>query len=712
MEHFVRPVDYYQRDYDLVKTYVEDAAMYLHKQTNRPINECREFVNSQIAPGGPTPLRIPRALILKRNRFGDREEQEVRFDDYLNDIRDGNEILAPNLTSYLHPSKKKSLLAEYIIGNLGKRKKAKKEMFAAEMAGNKTLVEIKDSQQTTYKIKNNALSGAQCSAFNILINKTAHSTLTSGCRTATSYGNANNEKFLYGNRHYWMPDVVKTNFISIITHTDFERLAVIMEKYKLKAPTVDQVMACVHRCTESYWRSANQMSIIESMVKSFTPLERAAVLFTGDLYHTAKVNPEFVRSFLAKFIERPEPIPFDEAEKHIKSMSSNLTAYVSMLCSVELRGEMLDDAKKRPDDYCFIGAVAKQISTVLESYHDFIQTFWVTDNIPSSIYYLPDIVRRGVITSDTDSTIFSVQYWTEWFTGAIDFSPESMAIANTMIYFSGETIRHILARFSGNMGVDAENLFRLSMKNEYYFPVFATTSRAKHYYAYVGAREGNVYKHLETEIKGVALRSSNVPKFVIETTHDLMRSTMDDIMSGKKVSVKAVLKKVANVERRIRRSIESGSNELLSRTQIKGPASYKDPASSNYTHYQMWETVFADKYGHVGEPPYSAVKVSINADNPTKLKAWLDSMEDRAIAEKMEMWLTRVNRRNLTMLLLPEVVVRSSGIPPEVVSGIDIRSLTSQVTESNYLFLESIGVFMKNDNNTRLVSDTKWLLTE
>lgn len=712
MDHFIKPVEHYQRDYNLIETYVQETATYLHKQTDQPLDNCIQYVRGQIASNGPTPLRIPRALTLKRNRHGDRVKEEVRLDEYLEDVRRSNEILAPNMTAYLHPDVKKSLLADYIIGNLEKRKVAKKEMFRAEMAGNKELAARKDNEQTSFKLNNNALSGAQVSAHNPLVNKTAHSTLTSGCRTATSYGNANNEKFLYGNRHYWMPDVVKTNFISIISHTDFVQFEATMKKFKLKCPTVEEVMACVHRCTESYWRSPNQTSIIESLVKSFSPLERAAVLFTGDFYQMSRVNPEFVRQFLGSLIRRPAPIPVEEAEVFIKAMSSNLTAYVSMMSAKELEGGTLNDAKDRPEAYGQVGAIAKNIMEVLDEYHDFIQTFWVTDNLPSSIYNLPNIVRRGVITSDTDSTIFTVQYWTEWYTGALDFSEESTAIANTMIYFSGETIRHILARFSANMGVDAKNLFRLSMKNEYYFPVFVLTSRAKHYFAYVAAREGNVYKHLETEIKGVALRSSNVPGFVIDETHALMRSCMDDVMAGRNISVKRTMGKVAEVERRIRKSIESGSNELLTRTQIKGPSSYKDPSSSNYIHYQMWEDVFADKYGHIAEPPYSAVKVSIDADNPTKLKAWLEKMKDRSIAEKMEVWLARSNRRGVTMLLLPETVVRSVGVPEEIVVGIDIRSLVSQTTESFYLFLEALGIYMKNANNTRLVSDNGWLLTD
>ena len=35
----------------------------------------------------------------------------------------------------------------------------------------------------------------------------------------------------------------------------------------------------------------------------------------------------------------------------------------------------------------------------------------------------------------------------------------------------------------------------------------------------------------------------------------------------------------------------------------------KGPSESPYFHYLLWENVFAEKYGHVDEPPYGVIKV-------------------------------------------------------------------------------------------------------
>jgi hypothetical protein len=180
------------------------------------------------------------------------------------------------------------------------------------------------------------------------------------------------------------------------------------------------------------------------------------------------------------------------------------------------------------------------------------------------------------------------------------------------------------------------------------------------------------------------------------------------VIAGEKISYRKILSEVAEIENGIRASIEAGKYDLMSRTSIKGPESYKDANSSNYIHYEMWEDVFANKYGHTPPPPYSAIKVSVDAPNPTKLKEWIANMGDPAISANFEAWIAKRGRKDVTMLLVPEAVVSSSGIPKELVRGVNIRELIAGVMEAFYLILESLGIYMKNRNLTRLASDTDW----
>ena len=120
------------------------------------------------------------------------------------------------------------------------------------------------------------------------------------CRSATSYANANNEKFLYGNRHYYSPDVVKANIVSIVQHSDMEAFERVMIAWQLRHPTVEEAMGCVKRGSMAYWRNPEQLSLIEELLTALRPVERSAFVYTNDLYHLALLNPAFVHEFLRK----------------------------------------------------------------------------------------------------------------------------------------------------------------------------------------------------------------------------------------------------------------------------------------------------------------------------------------------------------------------------------------------------------------------------
>lgn len=723
MHHFVRPAETYTRDVNLQRTYVEDGAKYVATMRKIPLAQAREFVQKLVGPGGKHAFRDPATLVLVRQPNGDREQRTMRFSEFLGSVYEKRQMLSPSMTAYVHPDDKKSLLAVYIDKNLARRKAAKAEMFAAKMAGDEALANIGNSKQTTFKIKNNSLSGAHSSPYTILWNKSSHSTLTSTCRVATSYGNTNNEKFLYGNRHYWCPDVARNNIISIINHTDLAKMEAVMAKFELLPPTVGELKDLLHRCCNEYWRDEKEMANLVELLENLSDTERAAFAFTSDLYHLAQTNPKFVREFLRRLSHHPaEPQSVEEADKWIKEMDGNLEAFVFMLCSKELNGGTLKDANgdksniklrdARPEDYGRIGAAAKSVIDTLDHYEEFIRCFWVSDNLPASIFHAPGILRRSAVTSDTDSTIFTVQYWTQWYRGKLDFTKESEDIASTTVYLAGQLIRHILASTSGAMGVAKQYVNKLSMKNEYYFPVFALTSRAKHYYAYRAAQEGNVLKELELEIKGVALRNSNIPPEITDKAHWLITYVMDSVMSGKKMNASRVLRYVAKVEQEIRDGVLGGKFDLLGKMQIKGREAYKNPESSNYLHYDLWQSVFAPTYGNAPPPPYVAIKVPVDLERKADVAAWLDKMENPAIRDNMKAWLEANGKDKMAVMYLPEQVLALTGIPKEIISAVDIRPLIIQTVEAFYLILESLGIFMKNKDQTRLVSDETWLLAE
>lgn len=711
MDAFVKPPEEYQRDVNILRDYVRSMSTYLSKMTGEPIEACYKYVMQETRPGGSMPIKDPEVAVLVRQKNGDRKKVPNTLQGFLGDVYAGKEILSPSMTSYLNPDQKESLLGMYITGNLAKRKDAKHQELIAEMDKDLVRTAMFSGLQTSLKTKNNSLSGAHVSEHTFLFNKTAHSTLTSTCRAAASYGNANNEKFIMGNRHYWSPDAVTANILSIITHTDLTALEQLINNRGLIYPSVDQIMELIKRSTSPYWRNDNSMAVIHRFVETLLPVERAAFAYVGDFYHLAKFNDQFVRTFMER-LSRCVQVPAADPTAIMKKADGDLKMFVCVVMAnyrEHLKGMTLDKVQKElPEDYAMVASTAQSVMETVSDYLDMIRVLWVSDNMPSEVAYTPTIMRRCAITSDTDSTIFTVQHWTQWYVGKLDFTPTSNAVAAGVVYLASQSIRHILAQLSANMGVVVRHRGMLQMKNEFMFPVFGLTPLAKHYFAYRSAREGNVYAEFEPEIKGVNLRNSAIPPNIMGKAKKLMLWVMDEIVAGRKISYRKVLKIVADVENEIASSIRRGSYEYFSTTTIKTKESYKNPGSSNYAHYALWEEVFADKYGHAEAPPYVAVKVSVDADNPTKFKRWCDSMEDKAVGEKLKQHIASKGRNSITTLLLPQSVLMVKGAPPEIIAGTAVRQLVSELCKSFYIVLESLGLFLMNSNLSRMASDEEW----
>src|SRR5574343_14989 len=253
VNHFVYPTNEYRRQINMVGYAQEQKAIYLSIMTGDAYDTCYKWVVEAEGKGGVVERKVPRVLSLVRHTEGNREKETITFDEFIGDLSKKRLIMSPSMAVYYHPSVKKSILAKFVTINVKGRGVAKKEMFAAQRAGDKVLESIKDGEQSSYKISNNSLSGAHNSKYTVLWLRSAHSTLTSICRTAAAYANANNEKLLHGNRHYYEPELVLENIISVIHQTDFLALEHLVRKYNLYCPTPAEVLKDIQRSTDFYW---------------------------------------------------------------------------------------------------------------------------------------------------------------------------------------------------------------------------------------------------------------------------------------------------------------------------------------------------------------------------------------------------------------------------------------------------------------------------
>lgn len=706
VDPFRLPATAYKRSINPVGDYIEQASLYLSIETGKPQEECKAFITSGLNNRLFPDVNNPKVTYLQRNDNGDREIQEITLMGYLKEVTGKEELLAPTMTTYLPPKQHESVLVRYIDSNVKKRSVAKKAMFAAAAAGDIEKEFFENVTQRNTKLGNNAISGAHASNSNVLYNQTAHSTLTSNCRLTSGYGNANNEKLLTGNRHYWNPYIVLNNIISIIQNTDYEKLQVIINKYNLVLPDVDQALVCVKYSTDFYWYSPAGLQWIERLLFKLTPLQRAAFVYTGDLYHIKKHNEEFIRTFITKLtrkvtgkVDNPIATIHDFHEDHLN--------FAHQICSEEMKGKGKDyKAIKDSEELQTLYLTTKNIQDTITEYFDFIQCIMVNNNVPASVGHFPDSIRRAAITSDTDSTIFTAQDWVQWYFGEIRFDPPAIAVGSAMIFLASQAIVHILAKMSKNFGIEDKRLFQVAMKNEFYFPIFIPTNVTKHYFALISAQEGNVFSKFKTEIKGVHLKSSNAPKHITKAAEEFMVSIMTRVANGEKISLAELLKHVADIERNIYNGIRNADRTYFRLGEIKNPSSYvKEKEQSPYIYHMFWQDNFAKKYGSVTEPPYQVLRVSTKLENPTEVQKWLNEMEDTSLSQSIKDWMVKYKKTALPSLLVPLDIVEASGFPKEIVEIIDSRNIVADLSKVFYLILETTGFYTMNKHRTTLISD-------
>lgn len=698
---FIKPTDSYKRDINFLKHYIDQSAHFLHIQTKKPIEECIVFVTKAIKDKKYNTRNLQVEYTFRKEN-GDREKKIGSYYNYIQEAVQENQILAPTLTVYTDPLKKESVLVTYVDDNKKARSLDKKQQFIAEANGNHVLAAIKYIAQTNKKLVSNALSGAHVSASTPLSNKTAHSTLTSLCRTTSGLGNANNEKFVSGNRHYWNVDIVLNNITSITLNIDYKELKTVMDKYNIVYPTIEQTMECISYSTKLYWERHNHTLIIQQYISKLTDIQRAAFVYVGDFYHLRKYNPQMVRQFIQKLSMKVTDT-CENAKDILKKADGDFISLVHLICQKETVGIGKDYSKISDDKVNTVASTYVNTINTINDYKDLIHCFFASTNVPASVSYFPSSIRRVVTASDTDSTIFTVQEWVHWYKNGPSFDDEAVSVAAAIIFLASQTITHILAIMSANIGVTPKRTHDIVMKNEFFFPVFATTPLNKHYYAYILAQEGNIKPHLETEIKGVHLKNSNVPKNITNKAKDLMCSIMQDTMDLKKISLKHYLTQVADFERQIKKSLESGGTEYYKILQIKSPKSYKKgEESSSYAYHLLWEEVFAQSYGNAPPPTYSVLKIPTTLINRTTLLNWINSIKDVSIRLKMIEFIKRTGKTSLPTLQIPIDNIDINGMPECVATVIDFRRIILDLCGCFYMVLKSIGYF-KKDNE--LISD-------
>lgn len=699
----------YTPDVDPINSYINASANFIQHTHNISHDESIEVMINLVKKK----RKDPYVTIYKRKDNGDRFKTVMRLTQYIREAYKLNETLVPSLTRY-SPSEEDngidSLHKAFTTYNLSARAKAKKAAATAYSNGDMWLASELTNKQKVLKLLNNAMSGAFASPGTIHYNPSAHYTLTSITRSTASIGNIITEQVSAGNRFYSTLDNTLGHLVSTVTCVPDSKYVLLLEKFDIHVPTVDECIEMVHWSSDLYWKDADWTNTIRTYINGLSDIERCKIVYNNDLFHFHKFNRNFARTMILALGGKANGIiTTEEQVSYVEAQPDYLKSLVIHVCMEEMLahlGTTDPDGKgitlnpKELYDTPLLDLISSTLYNMVNkfSYYTPVLNALFANRIhPVGMANTKEMVRRVIALSDTDSTCGSYGHWVIDILGGEDFGQVGVSVSSTIMTIVGLSIENAINVFTGNMNVGSKSQGLLEMKNEYFWKTFSVGNATKHYYALVNIVEGLVLKEPKLELKGSGFILSKTSKIYRDISDELFMDINNKVADGIKINPREYIDRVLKVEKMIMEKVTKGDMDILESTTIKGEKSYKKPMSSAYQHYKLWDEIFAEKYGHVDEPPYIAVKYNCNIGKKSELKLFLDGIKDDKVRSRFKTYMEKNNKDKITNILLPFDKVLEAGIPEEIVDIVDMSKLVRGNCKAMYRILQSIGVVVKED---------------
>ncbi len=637
----------------------------------------------------------------EKNVFDDTSDivsLSMPLDKYLEYPYKSNNILSPSGVVYFANKVKESLHSRFTVVGLKNRSKFKKAAKSAMLIKEYAKFSYFNTLQKARKVLNNALSGGYISNSTVLVNPSAHTTLTSVTRVVTSLGNAISESFIIGNRHYYDPDVTIENISMIVMLADKVAIRDSLVRYRLHIPTVQECLDMIRYNTTSYWKSVKHFKKIKLFLEGCDGIERAAIMYTNDFYHVRKYNSSFTLTLLKNYMLREALITdVTVARDIIKNAEDWILNFVVHKHLSDLTGLRLDRVNDKVA--LEIGNSISSFRVATTIYGEFINTFFITRSFPGNISRMKEMTRKVAVLSDTDSTTSTYDTWVSFYKDNNRVDDDAAGIAALIATFMGKSLEHYLVLLSANLNLDSSKWEVMRMKSEFYWSSFIKLFVSKHYYAGVKVVEMNVYDTIENpekglEVKGVHLIAGNAHPLARKVAEKMQLDIISTVERGEVLDVKRYIKEAIALEELIIENIDSGNLEIFKDEKINKEDAYKkEKEKSPYFHHMLWEAVFSKKYGVSPDAPYLAVKIPLKPNTKSEMDKMLASMVDGEVKDNLIAFLGEHNKTLLNIFRLPRVVVFEKGVPNELRPFIDYESIVHDNLAAVYLILETLGYF-------------------
>jgi hypothetical protein len=627
-------------------------------------------------------------------------------------IADNN--LSPSGTCYLPTTKKESFLRVSLEDKIKARNKFKKMYLDFEAQGKKRESQYYNQSQANAKIFNNAIAGGMKIKQFILGCKAGFNAITSTGRISVKQGYSFIERAINGN--IYLPD--NESAISYIlnhsrhVHPDFE---VMMKEFNLYVPTTKDIVEYMVSSLWNYVLTPDEQ-VIGNIVDGLTDLQKSYVFYAGCFKNLCLYNEELMRTWIDSCFTQSD-ISYDLYKDidpmEVKSFSDDVLTCI-LSTNYRYLGEspieagkwnsVKDALKYNPDGVRKFVYACRHFKTNFEKMVPVIRPILQIQTTFSKLVSQHKMARYTVPLSDTDSNIFSTQELVRWKRKKLDFSQESYEMNGLLTFLLSQSLEHVFARLSSGLGCEGKDAFRITMKNEFLYPVLIATGLAKHYMAIATMQEGSLLHTPRKDIKGINLRSSAFPKLVRDSFENYVVELFAEIEKGEPIRAASILDHVAGLEKTIYDSVNERESVYLQTISIKREQDYADPSISQYFYYELWKAVFAEDFGEM-VVPNKCYKIPLKGGKQffknTELLAKLKETYPKTF-DKLMQFVELNPKRDITAILIPPF---RGKINPFFLDIMDIRAHISQCVVPYYHLLRALGLGSTNTEVNALVSD-------
>ena len=678
--------------------YVKNMMIFLQQRyPNAPREVILEFIRKKVKER----KQDPNVQILKHDNFNS-SIVETKLSNFVK--QSTTKTITPSGSCYITTDVKVSESVEGVQAGLDKRKEYKTMMLDYKEKGLDAIALLYDFRQGTEKIKSNSLIGASGSDFSILRDKENFNAVTSLSRHGVMAAYAFCERFITNRSYFKNIDQVLNHIVVTIRSCPTEQeIMNIVNTFNLHTPTTEEIFKSLEESFKYYFPINLDTSIIFETIDTLKVHEKTFLLYHMNFQQLLHFNKAFFKDIFRSMLNKDlaekvtvEPVSIS------KSFNHNFFDVITVVCSDILGKHTPKHIHKESPE------AAKQIVDIglhMYKYMEYMQPvldMFLTPrcNIPL-IDEHKEMSRKTTVISDTDSILFTVQDFINWYLDGYYVNDEADDLAAVITYIFVEQLAKIISLVSRSRGAINKFTKYINMKNEFTYPIFFRTNLGKHYFGLKTIQEGK--RIHEYDIKGVNLEKSTIPavsnKFTTTLIEDLCTITQQSLQKNQGIYASEFIFRVMDYETQMYEKLRKGDLTYVNYISINEKAGYKNPESSIFKNYELWENIFADKYDHIRLP----VKVPIISFIPKIFieENYLDflSKTNKTAYEKI---MEYPDKERMKWTRMP-ISLMCETIPKELVPAMDIRTIIYNNTTPSQLVLKSLGIDLNNDGKKKLL---------